>query len=521
MFYHPKVSVQDHSLRDPRSTGGRAGRNLLAGFGSSVWTALVGLAVIPVYVRYLGIEGYALIGFLATAQALVQILDFGLSASINREVARGSATGDLMDARRLLHTLAVIYWATAGAIALMLVLLSPVLAESWLRSGQLAVESVSSALMLMGLTIACRWPGQLYQGALVGAQHIVVSSGLNVAFVTAGSIGAVAVLAFVSQSVQAFFLWQAGVSLIYVLAARFAAWRFLPGTKTRFDRHQLKRIWRFSAGVAGITVSGIVLSQVDKLVLSKMLELSEYGEYMLAVAIAAALYLVTTPIFNVLFPRFSALAHAADTTRLADTYRLATRLLGAIVFPAAMLLSVFSREIVQVFTGDPEVAPSAGAILPLLAIGTALHGIMHVPYALQLAYGMTRLPLLISTVLVLIMLPLTVTLAWTYGAVGGAAAWLAMHTLYFVLGTCITHRHLLKGIGLGWMIWEVGVPFGISVLVGLFAKYLPWGGDLSPYARLGYGTALALLAVVLIFAVSPRLRIVAVSQIREWISRTY
>jgi O-antigen/teichoic acid export membrane protein len=484
--------------------------------GSSVWTALVGLAVIPVYVRYLGIEGYALVGFLATAQAFVQILDFGLSASINREVARGSATGDLVDARCLLHTLAVIYWAAAGVIALTMVLLSPILAESWLRSGQFSVDSLSSALMLIGLTVACRWPGQLYQGALMGAQRIVVSSGLNVAFVTAASIGAVCVLAFVSKSVQAFFLWQAGVSLIFVLAARFAAWRLLPGPKIKFDRYQLKRIWRFSAGVAGITVSGIVLGQLDKLVLSKMVELTEYGQYMLASAIAAALYLFTAPLSNVLFPRFSALVHAADTARLADTYRLSTRLLGAIVFPAAMLLSVFPREIIHAFTGDSELAHSVSAFLPLLAIGTALHGIMHIPYALQLAYGMTRLPLLINAVLVLVISPLTVMLIWMYGAVGGATAWLALHALYFVLGTWITHRHLLKGTGLGWVTWEVGIPFGVSALVGLSAKYLPWGSDLPLNARLGYGAGLALLAVVLIFLISPHLRAIAVRWVREW-----
>jgi O-antigen/teichoic acid export membrane protein len=300
-----------------------------------------------------------------------------------------------------------------------------------------------------------------------------------------------------------------------VLAARFAAWRVLPGTGTKFDRFQLKRIWRFSAGVAGITISGIILSQLDKLVLSRMLELTDYGLYMLASAIAAALYLFTAPLSNVLFPRFSALAHAADTARLADTYRLSTRLLGAIVFPTAMLLSVFPREIVQVFTGDSEAARNASAFLPLLAIGTALHGIMHIPYALQLAHGMTRLPLFINTLLVLVISPLTVTLAWQYGAVGGAAAWLAMHALYFVLGTWITHRRLLKGIGLGWMTWEVGIPFGVSALVGLAAKYLPWGSGLSLHARLGYGAALALLAVVLIFMASPQLRAIAVQRVRK------
>ncbi len=149
----------------------RIGHNLLAGLGGSLWTALVGLAVIPFYVRYLGLEGYGLIGFLATAQAVIQILDLGLAATINREVARGTGSGDLVQARTLLHTLAAIYWVVAGVIAVAIALLSPVVAGHWLRADGLAADGLTGVVILMALVIACRWPGQLYQGVLIGTAH--------------------------------------------------------------------------------------------------------------------------------------------------------------------------------------------------------------------------------------------------------------------------------------------------------------------------------------------------------------
>jgi O-antigen/teichoic acid export membrane protein len=466
-------------------------------------------------VRYLGLEGYGLIGFLATAQAIVQALDLGLAATINREVARGTASGDLAQASALLRTLAAISWVMAGVIALAMALLSPVVATHWLRADGLAADGLAGVVMLMALVIACRWPGQLYQGALMGAQRIVISSALNVALVTLGSGGAVVLLAFVSPSMDAFLLWQAGVGLAYVLAARAASWRILGREQRRYDRQQLGRIWRFSAGVSGITVAGIVLSQIDKLILSKILGLSEYGQYMLAVAVAATLYLFSAPLFNVLYPRFSVLAHSGDEGLLAGAYRLSTRLLGAIVFPLAMLFSVFSHDVIQAWTGDPALASRVGPLLPMLAIGTALHCVMYVPYALQLAHGMTRLALTISALLLVAVVPLTVLLASAYGAYGGALAWLALHVLYAVLGAWMTHRHLLKGLGGRWLAFDVGIPLGLSGVVGLLALYLSTAGDFGVYVRLGCGAAWVLLAFALTVAVSPALRAAALQYARE------
>ena len=199
------------------------GRNLLAGLANSIWSALIGFAVVPFYLKYLGIEAYGLIGFFVTTQAVLSLLDMGMAPTINREVARCSASGELKEAGKLLHTLAVVYWCMAGAIALLILVLAPFIAEYWLQSKQLSPQTISHAVMLMGLVVACRWPIGLYQGALIGAQRLTVSSGINMAMVSIGSVGAVVVLAFVSPTIEAFFIWQASVGLVYAITMRMAA----------------------------------------------------------------------------------------------------------------------------------------------------------------------------------------------------------------------------------------------------------------------------------------------------------
>lgn len=483
-------------------------RNLFAGLANSIWTALVGLAVVPLYLKYLGIEAYGLIGFFVTMQALMQLLDMGLAPMMNREVARYSAGGNLAGAGKLLHTLAVVYWSMAAIIALLLAALAPLIANYWLQSKQLSPHVVANSVTLMGVVVACRWPIGLYQGALIGAERLALSSSVSIAMVTLGGGGAVAILAFVSPTIEAFFIWQAGVNFIYAATMRWAAWRVIGRVKTvRFDMGQFKSVWRFSAGMSGLAFLGLLLNQLDKFILSKILTLEAFAHYMLATVVVSGLFVIVSPTFNTIFPRFTALIVACDTEKLSELYRMGTRALATVLFPVAMLLTIFAEDLVRIWTGNPDIASHVAPIISLLVIGTAIQGVMYFPYALQLAYGMTRLPLMICTIMVIVMIPLIVFLAWTYQAIGGAMAWLAVNMLYLLLGTWLTHRHLLKGIEKKWLSQDVGIPLVLSVLAGLVGHYGIQGLECSVYLKLIYGGVLALIVAVLSVLLSSQLRL--------------
>lgn len=483
----------------------KLGVNLLAGLANSVWTALIGLAVVPVYLKYLGIEAYGLIGFFATTQAVLSLLDMGMAPTINREVARCSALGNLKEAGKLLHTLAVVYWCMAGIIALIVFALAPLIAEFWLQSKQLSAQTISHAVMLMGLVVACRWPIGLYQGALIGAQRLAVSSGINIVMATIGSLGAVAVLAFVSPTIEAFFIWQACMGLVTAVIMRSGAWRVIGKmTEIRFDAKKLKSIWRFSAGMSGIALSAILFTQLDKIILSKTLGLEEFGHYMLATVVVSGLYLLIMPTYNTIYPRLSALVAVNDIEKLTELYRLGTRSLATILFPISMMLIVFAEDLVYLWTGNPAIAAKVAPVISLLAIGTALHGIMFFPFALQLAYGKTRLPLTINSLLMVVLVPLTIFLSIQYGAIGGAMAWLVLHVLYILLGTWLTHRQLLKEIGMIWLFQDVAVPLGVTVLVGIVALNAMNIVNYPANINLIFGVVSTLVAIALSFATMPK-----------------
>lgn len=482
------------------------GRNLLAGLTNSIWSALIGLAVVPFYLKYLGIEAYGLIGFFVTTQAVLSLLDMGMAPTINREVARCSALGNLKEAGKLLHTLALVYWSMAGVIALLILALAPLISGYWLQSKQLSTETISHAVMLMGLVVACRWPIGLYQGALMGAQRLAVTSLINIAMVTIGSLGAVAVLAFVSPTIEAFFIWQVFVGLAYAIVIRRAAWGVVElEIKKKFEIEELKRIWRFSAGMSAIALTGIVFTQLDKILLSKILGLEEFGHYMLATAVASGLYTMVTPMFNVMYPKFTALVVSNEVEKLKVLYRVSMQFLSSILFPAAMVLTLFSEELVLVWTANETLAKSVAPIIAFLSVGSALHGVMFLPYALQMAFGRTKLIFQNNIILMMALIPLIIIFSNYFGALGGAEAWFMLHILSTLLVTWQVQRYLLCGSA-KWYLVDALIPLILSFTIGSLGNYLFQLNGYSAYAKLAGGCGLALVSAILSLLMAKQLR---------------
>ena len=82
-----------------------------------LWSAAVSLAVVPVYVRLLGIETYGLIGFYVALTSTLALMDLGFGTALNRQFAQYTvAAGNEARMRNLLRTLETVYWAMGIAL---------------------------------------------------------------------------------------------------------------------------------------------------------------------------------------------------------------------------------------------------------------------------------------------------------------------------------------------------------------------------------------------------------------------
>ena len=212
--------------------------DLAASLTASAWSMLLQMACVPLYIRFLGVEAYGLIGFYLMLQAMLQVLDLGLSPTMNREMARYSVQPEKADeARDLVRTLELGYCLIGLMIGLVLVTVSPWLAAHWIKASSIPVASVRHALMFMGVLAAFQWPVSFYQGGLIGLRKQVLFNVFRIIAATVSNGGAVLILWLVTPTIHAFFVWLVATNAIAVVCWRVFLWKSLPaGTRPpQFD----------------------------------------------------------------------------------------------------------------------------------------------------------------------------------------------------------------------------------------------------------------------------------------------
>jgi O-antigen/teichoic acid export membrane protein len=452
-------------------------RNLIANYLGQGWTALMGLAFIPLYIKYLGMEAYGLIGLFAVLQAWLGLLDMGMTPTLGREMARftgGSHSNESI--RDLLRSIEIIAAGVAVLIAGVIALGSDWVASSWLKVETLPTDVVAQAFAIMGLVAALRFVEGVYRSAIIGLQRQVLFNAVNSAMATLRGLGAVGIVVWVSPTIEAFFLWQGAVSIATLFILGVTTYGSVPkGVRGgRFSLDALRSVWRFAGGMVGITFLALLLTQVDKILLSKLLSLTEFGYYTLAATVAGALYMLIGPITQAFYPKFCELHARGDTAALADSYHKGAQLVSVFAGSAAIVLIFFAETFLLLWTQNVELAMRVGPLLRLLALGVLLNGLMWIPYQTQLAHGWTDLTIKVNIVAVAVIVPAILWVVPRYGAQGAAWVWVTLNAGYLLIAVHFMYRRIMTMEKWHWYGKDVLKPLvAVSLVVGAIKLMWP------------------------------------------------
>jgi O-antigen/teichoic acid export membrane protein len=472
--------------------------NTIANFAGQIWAFVLWLIVTPFYLRIVGADGYGLIGFFIVLQAAIAVLDLGMSGTLNREMARGAA-GTLEPAAmaNLVRCLQWLYGPLCVLIGIVLTASSGWIAGRWLHAPASVDPHLDRAVQLMGLAVALQFPIVFYGSGLAGLQRQLLLNGLNSSLTTLRQVGVFVPLLVVAPTTEVFFAWQAVTGALHSLVLARALWVALPKSDRtrRLDLSVLRKMYRFTASLAVVGLLTFLLTQTDRVLLSRLLPLADFGRYMLAATLAYGINRLAAPINIAVQPRFSELVALDQIERLKSFYHTSNQVVAVAIVPAAVVLAVFASDVLRLWTGSDDIAQMAAPILALLAAGYGINATMTLAWSLQVAYGQTRFGLVQSIVSVLLAVPSIAWGATYFGALGAASVWLLLNLGYFAISMPLIHRRILRGELAAWYLRDVAPITIASVTAAALTAH--W---LSPLPRNAIGLAQLALASALTLA---------------------
>lgn len=444
-------------------------RNILANYISQIYVTLIGIVILPLYFKYMGAETYGLLGFFAMLQAWFNLLDVGLTPTMARETARfrGGAL-EAITLHRLVRALEGIFLVIALLGGGILLMLSGQIASNWLTVKQLPIGEVQRSIQIMAIAISFRWMSGLYRSQISGSERLVWLGGYNSVIATIRFVGVLPVLMFISATPTFFFSYQLCVAVIELAVLMIMSYQLLPpipeGERVAWSWTPLKPVLKFSLTIAFASLVGVLVTQTDKLILSKLLPLATYGYFTLAVLVASSVMMIGGPISAALLPRMAKMQAKGDNDSLIRIYHQATQLVTVIAGAASITVAFCAEPLLWAWTGDKVLAQNAAPILKLYAIGNGIFSIAAFPYYLQYAKGNLDLHLIGNALFAVFLIPAIIWSTSQFGGVGAGWAWLVLNVINLIFWVPIVHLRLIKGLHRQWLLRDVGTPILFATL---------------------------------------------------------
>jgi O-antigen/teichoic acid export membrane protein len=341
-----------------------------------------------------------------------------------------------------------------------LFLLADLVAQQWLTIESLEMNTVVIAVQIMAISVALRWMCGLYRGVVTGSERLVWLSGFNVLIATLRFIAVFVSMLQFGFTPLVFFIHQLIVALIELVGLFWMGSRLLPSKdslqeKIGWSFKPVKPVLKFALTIAFTSSIWVLVTQTDKLILSGILPLAEYGYFTLAVLVASGIMVISGPISSAIMPRMARLNAEGKHDEMIQVYRNATQLVTVICGSAAITIAFTAEKLLFAWTGDTELAQQAAPILRLYAIGNGFLALAAFPYYLQYALGNLRYHLIGNAVTVCVLIPAIVFAASVYGAVGAGWVWLSLNGLFLLFWVGFVHYKLAPGLHMKWLLQDV------------------------------------------------------------------
>ncbi|WP_420030922.1 oligosaccharide flippase family protein [Sphingomonas flavescens] len=408
--------------------------------------------------RLLAPEVYGITGIIMSVFYMINMVtDIGLQAYVVRH--QRSDDPDFLSSVWTIHAVRGFVLAAIG------------MALAWPLSVALAKPQLTLPLLVASLVLIIDGQVTLHQFRGLRDGRVQRYSLIDLVSAASQTLSAI-ILAFFFRNV-----WAIVASMFVASAMKlWAGYILFPGSRFRFrpDRTVAADLWKFSQVIAVSSALTLIIGQVDKLVLARMLPLSQFGIYVIAASLSAAPIAFAANYAGAIVYPAAAVATRGSRSIANAYYRCWGRFFYLYAFGGGALVGVADLLIRILY--DPRYLPAAH-YLSILAVSTALQMTTRSMESVQVASGHQRVALEFNVLRVVCLL----------GAAGLAFFRGQPAVLVFTIG-----------------LLEIPIyAFGLFRMSQL--HQIRWGRELSLVATIVAGLIVGLLIDMAALAIFPKL----------------
>lgn len=435
--------------------------NILSNYIGQFYIMGLSIVMVPAYLHYLGNETFGLVGFFTLLTNWMQFLNLGMTGTLARQSAsfRSKSISPIVY-RIFVKTFFIIFLYIGLFISASVALFSDYMATNWLSSTYLPIRQVRYSIILMGIALALKFQAGIQRSVLVGLEKQFWLNAINITMATVRYLGAIVVFLLIGSTPVVFFSWIVISLSIEYFAIAFWVSALLPNVdkKIAFSFKSIKPSIGFSLSIAIASAIWIFVTQTDKLILSKILSLKEFGFFSIAILAANGINLFSGPISQAVQPRLTYYFVRGDELSFISLYLKTTETLSSIVLPVSFVIFFFSNQVLYAWTGDIELANAVSPVLSFYAMGNGMLGLVALTYNIQFAHGNLKLHLYGNIVFAVFLIPLIIIITNIFGMIGAALVWFFCCFCFLFIWSFIVHKTFAPGIHKDWLIHRIIIP---------------------------------------------------------------
>ncbi|MDH7446585.1 oligosaccharide flippase family protein [Aquimarina sp. 2201CG14-23] len=267
-------------------------------------TNVIGIMITPLIVSYLGKDEYGIFNAIGALIGTIALLDFGLTNTVVRFVAKYRAEKDRKGEENFLATTALLYFAIS-----LLVIISGAAFYLFIDSyfTQFNAEELRIAKLMFVILIfnlAIQLPGMIFTGICKGYEAFVFPESVSVIRYLLRSITIVAVLFYGGRAISLVIV----DTVFNILTISVSAYYVLKKLKVKFRLHQwskkfVSQILKYSSWIFVFAIVGMLQWKSGSWVLGYMSVPKVLGLYGIGIALGTYYGAFSTAISSVFLPR--------------------------------------------------------------------------------------------------------------------------------------------------------------------------------------------------------------------------